>query len=247
MSDQDIFEEEDKDKKKDDILTGDAPDDKTGDKGEVDQLLATIVNDDGEPKYKSTEDALKALPHAQQHIATLEKELSELKEKGNASDKLEELIDAVKQSKGSGDGEDSPTMKPEDVLGIVKEYLSDTKAAETRQNNIKTVASAFKDRFGKEASDKLYGTAADLGFNRKEINRLIANNPTAALNVLGIKPVDKKKDVVSTPGVNTAAFQDKSLDKPEKSIMQITKQSELVDAWNASKQRTLKRLGIEET
>jgi len=244
MSDKDIFDE--KNKPDESIITNDEQI-KTDEKS-TDQLLNSLVNDDGTPKYKTVEEALVGAANAQKHIKTLESDNTALKEKGNASDKLDELLEAVKQSKDSGqDDNNVSTMNPEDVLGIVKDYFSETKASETRTSNIKTVANAFKDRFGKDASEKLYGTAADLGFSRGEINSMIATNPNAALKVLGVEGVQQKTDVVTTPtGVNAGNFLQKPELKPT-SVMDLSSSKDLTDAFNASKQRTLKRLGIAET
>lgn len=246
MSDQDIFEENKSAAPVDDPSASAAKPDDTNNL--ADQLLASITNEEGKRKYDSVEDALKGAAHAQAHIKNLEKDLAELKAKGNATEKLDELLDAVK-SKGSGQGDDksnTSTMKPEDVLGIVKDYLSDTKAAEARQGNIDTVANTFKSRYGKDASEKLYGKAADLGFSKDDINKLIANNPKAALNVLGESaPVSKSADpTASNAGVGTANFQQKGEDPHKGNIMNISKSKDLVDAFKASQQRTLKRLGL---
>jgi len=244
MSDKDIFDDKNKDDKP--LITDEKPVIKDDDT--TDQLLSKIVNEDGTPKYKTIEEVLKASVHAQDHIKSLESDNAALKEKGNASDKLDELLEAVKQSKDSGQGdEDTSTMNPEDVLGIVKNYFDDTKAAEKRTGNIDVVAKVFKDRYGKDASEKLYGKADDLGFSRVEINSMIANNPNAALKVLGVEVKKPIVDGITTPSsVSTNQFRDVSEEKPT-SVMNISSSKDLTDAWNASKQRTLKRLGISET
>lgn len=244
MPDNDIFD--DKNKPDETIITDDDP--IKNDELTPDQLLAQIVNEDGTPKYKTANEALIAAKHAQDHIKTLETDNKVLKEKGNASDKLDELLEAVKQkSDGSGQDDSVSTMKPEDVLGIVKEYFNDTKVAETRESNINSVAKVFKDRYGKDASDKLYGGAEDLGFSRKEINSLIAVNPNAVLKVLGMdKKVEQETDILAMKSSAAAAQFQGHPDKKPESIMGATSTKQLTDAFAASKQRTLKRLGIEE-
>jgi len=47
-------------------------------------------------KYRSPEDALKAVPHAQQHIQTLESELAEVKEELTKRKTAQELLDEIK-------------------------------------------------------------------------------------------------------------------------------------------------------
>ena len=243
MADQDIFENDSTPSAADPAAGGNP--DGAGDL--ADQLLASITNEEGKQKYGSVEEALKGAANAQSHIKTLETELAELKAKGNSTEKLDELLEAVK-SKGSGQGDaeaNTSTMKPEDVLGIVKDYLTDTEAAKSRQNNIDTVANTFKSRYGKDASEKLYGKAADLGFSKDDINKLIANNPTAALNVLGESaPAAKSADPTAINSGSTANFQQRSEDPHRGNIMNLSKTKDLTDAFAASKQRTLKRLGL---
>jgi len=245
MPDQDIFEEEDK--------TPITPEPTKVEEGNVnsptettDQLLASIVNEDGSQKYKTIEEALKGTLHAQQFIETLKADNAALKEKGNASDKLDELLETVKRSKESGDGDKvSPTMKPEDVLGIVKDYLDNSKAAETRTSNIKMVTDAFKSRYGENASKELYNKAADLGFSREEINGMVANNPKATLRILGIESkAPSKADPITMGNVDAGNFREKPKDTP-RSVMGSTRATDLIDAWNDNKKRTLERLGYE--
>lgn len=242
MSDQDLFDENKVETPAEGDLTetpAATPDNSAED------LLKSIVNEDGKPKYASAEEALKGAAAAQEHIRRLESEMKELREKGNATEKLDELMAAVKESKGSGQGgENTSTMKPEDVLGIVKEYLSDAEAAKARDNNIKTVTGHFRTKYGKDASEKLYSKAEDLGFSKSEINSMIANNPDAVLRVLGEdKPSARAVDPVASGGsVNPAQFSGQAPAKPE-TIMGPTSSAKLVDAFAASKRRTLERLG----
>jgi hypothetical protein len=244
MPDQDIFDE-DEGKNKETPAEQTPPDgeEKPGESTpEADQLLSLITNEDGTPKYKTLEEMAKGAAHAQEHIRNIESELAEAKAKGNPTEKLEELLEAVK-SKGSGQGEEASTMKPEDVLGIVKDFFSDVKAAESRENNISTVTTVFKERYGKDAREKLYGKAEDLGFSKEEINRMIATNPTAALKVLGEDaPKRKQADPVGGMGVSTSQFRETPPSQP-KSVMGHTSQKVLMDAWEQSKQKTLERLG----
>ena len=244
MSDQDLFDENkvetpaDGDPTKTPTATPD---------NSAEDLLKSIVNDDGQPKYGSTEEALKGAAAAQAHIRKLEAEMKTLREQGNATEKLDELMEAVKESKGSGQGdENTSTMKPEDVLHVVKDYLSDVKAAEARDTNIKSVTNHFRTKYGKEASEKLYGKAEDLGFSKGGINKLIANNPDAVLKVLGEdKPSARSTDPVTSGGsVNPAQFSGQAPAKPE-TIMGPTSSAKLTDAFAASKRRTLERLGID--
>lgn len=241
MSDKDIFD--DKDQNKDDLI-----DDKNKDQETLETLLSEIKNEDGSQKYKDVAEVIKAYTHAQSHIKTLEEENATLRTKGDSSEKLDELLKTIKESKGSGQGDkDTSTMKPEDVLGIVKDFFNETKNAETEASNIEKVASAFKAKYGKDASEKLYGGASDLGFSRTEINSMIAKNPNAVLKMLGVT-VTKKDNIDPTTMKslqNAGEFRDKPEEKPV-SVMDISSSKELTEAFNASKQRTLKRLGLAE-
>ncbi len=219
-----------------------APVDKTGE-GEGGGYLATILNDEGKQKYATVEEALKGSVNAQEHIKTIEAELKTLREDADKGVNMEQILDALKASKTEDNSETPATgITPEQLASSVEQLLDKRESVQSQKQNVTTVTSLFKEKYGEKASEVMYGKANDLGFSKSEINSMIAHNPKAALAVLDSSLKGTTVDVVTSGGdVNTAAFQIKGEEKP-RSVMGATNSKELTDSWKISQAATLKRL-----
>ena len=214
-----------------------------------DQMLQMIVNPDGQPKYKSVEDALRGASHAQAHIATLEQELAQLRANGESTKKVEDILEALKSQEKQDQVEPvnqgEKALTPDEIQKLVQNTVTDMEKRSTQAENIKKVASKFKELYGEKASETLYGKAEDLGFSKEDINGLIAKSPKAAFKLLGVEETRSSNSDTVTPGVNTEGFQHKS-DKPAPSSMGYVSSKQLTTNWMESKKKTLKRLGLDE-
>jgi len=209
--------------------------------------LSLILNEQGEQKYTTTEEALKGSVHAQSHITNLEAELKELRAKAETGMSIENIVEALKKKPDDKSGEQAPAgISAEDVAAQVEQLLVKRDSETTTKTNIATVTGVFKKLYGEKASETMYGKAQDLGFNEDEINSMIATNPKATLKILG---VDVQKAVQSDPitdgGGHIVDLSDgKPAEKPE-TIMGATDSNTLTDAWKKSQEATNKRLGVE--
>jgi hypothetical protein len=158
--------------------------------------LKTIVNDQGEPKYKDTQAALDALKASQDHIKRLEDEAKAKQslldnaaaEKARA-DALEEIVQRFSNSPPPSKVE-TPT-KEVDETAIVKtlETLLNQRDAKTvAQNNVQAVTSALVAKFGDEAKTKeaVAAKAAELGMTPQRLGALSSENPKAVLAWFGV-------------------------------------------------------------
>lgn len=242
MSDQDLFEN-DKDKPATPVTPepGKAPQ-----SSDYTSILSGIVNQEGKPKYATVEDALKGAAHAQAHIAKLEQEMAELKAKTESAKKIEDLIGALEAKKDpTKENSKEPTkVDPADIQKIVQDVLQDVNQKATKEQNVKTVTSVFKKLYNDKASETLYGKAEDLGMSKAEINSLIASNPKAALKLLGVEDKPSKDVDPTSSTVDPSRFQGQPPQKP-KSVMGYVSNKDLTESWLATKQKTLKQLGIE--
>lgn len=248
MSDQDLFNE-DKDKPTDNDQDKATPTpNQQNQSPDYNQMLGMIVNAEGKPKYSTVEDALKGASHAQVHIANLEQELAALKANGDNSRKIDDVINALQsQSQETPNSDDGQLqLSATDIQNLVKNAVKDINSQTTKEQNIKEVTGKFRELYGDKASETLYSKAEDLGMSKEDINSLIAKNPTAAFRVLGVD-TQAKPDIDPIKGdVNTENFQHRQ--EPEiKSSMGYVSTKTLTDNWLASKKKTNKRLGLEET
>lgn len=243
MSDQDLFDkDETKDKDKQQVT----PDvNQPIQTPNYDQMLGMIVDAEGKVKYNSVDDALKGAAHAQAHIANLEQELAALRENGEGSKKIEDIITAL-QSQKNDDNKPSDDGQPKglsatDIQALVKDVVTDINSEATQNQNIKEVTGKFVELYGDKASETLYSKANDLGMSNEDINSLIAKNPAAAFRVLGVDVKAKPVLDVTQNSVNSENFQQKGEPQVESSMGYITSKK-LKENWLASKERTNKRL-----
>lgn len=175
--------------------------------------LSQIKNENGEQKYKTLDDALKALQHSQQHIPQLNKTLAE-KEAELAQAKAEaarvtELEKTVQQLLNPSKPPEQVTpvqagLTPDQIAELVNKTLTAKQVEEKASANISSVVNAAKQHFGDKADELFYGKAATLGMSKEAINSLAATSPAAVLELLGIKQgtVPNK----SSSGFNTDGF-----------------------------------------
>lgn len=180
-------------------------------------MLQSIKNDKGEPKYKTVEDAIKALQHSQSYIPTLSEEKkrleSELEEARLQAAKVAELESTVARLLNSSPATtNAPAVIDESKIEeLVTRTISRTKAQEDAQKNTQLVVSTVASKFGDKAEEIFYGKAAELGMTKAEINQLAASRPKAVLSLLGIQdtvvPDQTRKQSTQGTALNTAGVE----------------------------------------
>lgn len=215
---------------------------------EINNILSNIKNEQGQAKYKTVSEALKALQHAQEFIPTLkankselEAQLEEAKKKAEKVTELEatvqELIQKINSASSATPAE--KTLNPEAITEIVKKTLSASEQEKVAKQNINTVTKTVKEVFRDKAEELFYGKAEEAGFSRAEINELASRNPNAVFKLLEIKPATSSspfKGDVNTTGMprKTESFMKPNVSK---SVLLGASSSEL--ATEASNARAL--------
>ena len=128
-------------------------------------------------KYKSAEDALRSVPHAQQHIETLESELASANEELLKRKTTAELLDEVKS------GIQPPAMtyqEPEfnqDMLqNVVNKTLESKEKERVSQQNAQSVAAKFTAQYGDKAETVYNSMALENGLTIQQLHNL-GNKP----------------------------------------------------------------------
>lgn len=201
-----------------------------------DLLLKTIVNEQGAPKYQSVEDAIKALAASQDHIKRLEQENAQFRESSTKAKTMEELLEALKPKEETAPApQPTPSAQP-DINDVVNRILSEREKERTRTENINSLTSRIKEVYGEEkASEVFYSKAEALGFTKKAINELAADNPKAVLKLLDI--ADTKPVAPFTPGLRTEGLNNQPKELSAAGGMALGDNSALLGAWrNAGEQ-----------
>lgn len=185
-------------------------------------------------KYRTAEDALKALPHAQGHIKTLEDEAKQLREELAKRKTAEELLEEFKVSGVLGGNRQEPAVAPNvDVEQVVASVLAKKEAATTAQRNISTVVNTFQEAFGdKTKAEEMYNKVAEeSGLSIAALNQLAATSPEAVMRLAGIT---KKQETI--PGkvqstVNAQSFNDKPNTELSARLKPGASTKDMVNAW----------------
>lgn len=178
-------------------------------------LLGSIKNERGEPKYKTLQDAIVALKHSQEYIPQLttklsqqETELNKAREEADKIAELERTLNALTQQTSQERFTPSQGMSEEKVAELVNQTLSRKQAEDTQKGNTAKVVQAMQAKFGENAEKAFYGKAAELGMSVEQFNKLAATTPLAVLNLLGIASTQTPvKNTNQGASFNTEAFQ----------------------------------------
>jgi hypothetical protein len=210
-------------------------------------LLNGIKNERGEPKYKTLEDALLGLQHAQEYIPNLKKTLTEreqeLENLRKEQSKIAELEASVRRlSEQSGDeGKPPKSLTEQDVAELVAKSLETTLTQREQQviqkNNLNTVVLSLQSTFGDAAETKYNEKAAEFGMSVAEFNALAARSPMIVLTALGVKASTNS----NTQAPNKGSVNSGSLQTPTETLVGRNKVPTLIGATTQDVQAESKR------
>lgn len=181
-------------------------------------LLGSIKNEQGQPKYNNPVDALNALKHSQEFIpqlkqenASLRSEIEQLRAQVEKLKGVEEVVERL-TSQQNNTATPGKVLDENAIADLVQRTLSKREVEAIQKANVTSVVQTLQSQFGQEAEKAFYGKAQELGMSVQQMNSLAATSPQAVLQLFGVQKRDAGK--VNTPsavpaGVNTAGFQPK--------------------------------------
>lgn len=181
-------------------------------------MLQSIKNEKGEPKYKTVEDAIKALQHSQSYIPTLteekkrmEFELEQLRSQVGKVNELETTVKNLIEKSQSPATTAAPAIDEGKIKELISNSINEVKTREDMDRNAKSVVATVASKFGDKAEEVFYGKAAELGMSKAEINHLAATRPKAVLSLLGIQdtvvPPQSRQQSTQGTALNTAGVE----------------------------------------
>lgn len=198
-------------------------------------LLAGIRNERGEQKYKTVEEALKALGHSQEFIPQLknekqelEQQLAQLKPIAEKVTQLEDVISKLTTQSGtqSQNTPSSAGLSEEQIATIVERELGRKEQEKFAKQNIDTVKNAVLAKYGDKAQEVFYKRASELGMSNEEFNILAARTPKAVLKLVGIDDVAPTR----ATGFTSSVVNTQSLPQTSESLIGANKKSVLIGA-----------------
>jgi hypothetical protein len=182
-------------------------------------------------KYKSPEDALKSVPHAQEHISTLEAELAEVKEELTRRKTAQELLDEIKS--GTQQEATASEVNHDDIEQLINSTIENRENAKNAKSNASSVADKFTAQYGAEAQTAYNQIAKEAGLTVQQLNNLAATSPNAVLKLSGLS------GQVATPSSSSGTINTQSLNaSPEETssarVPRGASTKDLVKAWAAA-------------
>lgn len=239
MSDQDVFEEAEKETPSGTPAALDAAEPQEPLEGQPAQpandytdQLSQILNADGTPKYSTVADALSSIPHAQTHIATIEGENASLKEQLAKAQAAKELLE-----KAAGDNANQPTsLTPEEVAEITQRTMTAQEEAKREAANVGAVNAKFSELYGEKAATEMKKLAKDSDMSIAEIRALAARSPAAVYRLAGITSPSATPPPSRTPGVGVGDNFQPAPKQPEpgKSVMNGATTKDMIASWKAA-------------
>ncbi len=209
-------------------------------------LLMEIKNETGQPKYRSVEEALKALKHSQEFIPSLKQQLDQRTQELDAlRPQLEKISTLEETLQRLTQNQNTPANKPvavdeEVIANLVNSQLTRAQEQAKQAENLKSVVASVREIAGDKAEEVFYGKAAELGMSKAEINALAAKSPAAALAALGLtKSAPNAPSLTPNGSVNSAGFnppQDSAIGRNAKPVLiGATSQEQRAELHNARK------------
>ena len=238
MSDQDPFSSETPNSNVDPVAT----------------LLMGIKNEQGEQKYKTVEDAVKALAASQAHIKTLEQEreaqrveAEKLREVAKKVESIDEVIQKLTaNNERSNTEKETPSvggLSADAVAKIVQEQLTEAEKKLTAQTNAQVVQKALTDKFGDKTKEMVAKKAAELGSTPEQLGKLAIENPSLVLALFNTAPKPSVQPTISNvnvPPLNGLP----PLEKPAKSLLMGATSKEQMEYMQKIKEHVYKTYDV---
>ena len=149
------------------------------------------------------------IQHADEHIAKLEKELADYREKLSKVDKLDSIEELLKQQTHKPEPQEQQPqsapqaqINPDDIVKQVMETLSAKDQASIAQKNQEQAIQAAKSVYGDEYQQKLLEQGKAFGMDKEAIQSLAASNPSLFAHTFGLnRQASDKPSPTSTVNV----------------------------------------------
>lgn len=184
-------------------------------------LLGSIKNERGEPKYRDLPTALEALRHSQEFIPQVKTQLEEkekkLAELAAENARLKTVEETLARLTSPGQPPQTTPVQnqnnglsAEAVAELVTKTLTQREAEAIQKANISQVVAKASEVFGAEAQKVFYEKAKEVGLSAEQINNLAKQSPQAVFNLLGMTQSTKPNGGFPNPtqgSINTAGYQ----------------------------------------
>lgn len=220
-------------------------------------LLTEIKGDDGQPKYKSIEDAIKALAHSQQFIKTLQEEKrgveqerdtarEELTKMGSIEDFINRIDPNAEPKKSNPTGEVPKGLSEEDIQALLDKNLTQREQQRRQEDNLGSVIRKMSELHGDKAASVIAQRAKELNTTTEELRNLAKTNPNMAMALLQVpnkQPVQPSQSSMNLPRSTNPDLEPPTFERS--AARGGLSNNELRDRWRKVGEYTKKRLNVE--
>ena len=173
--------------------------DDTQDHEDVDAATATALLVGEGKKYKTADEAIKALYHSQKFIPRLEQELREERAKLQERKNGEDLLALLEAKLKAPSNEPSPKvnenkdpsntgnpMTQDDITNLLKNTLAQDRAQEQATNNLNRVIETLKSAWGPGFQQDLRAKAQAMHVSEEYLSDLAKKSPDVFLSAVGL-------------------------------------------------------------
>lgn len=218
----------------------------------TEDLLLSIKNEAGEPKYKTVEDALKALAHSQAFIPTLlsekqrqEQELEQLREQVKKASSIDEVLKKLTANDEPPKDTTPPAggLSADAVAELVRKELVSLEQNNQAKKNAALVQDTLTKKFGEKTKEVVAAKAAQLRTTPEKLGALATENPDLVLELFGavknvVTPTTSSVSIPNAPKPTTVA-------PPAKSVLSGATSREQKEHFLLHKAAIYQKYGIE--
>ena len=164
----------------------------------VDQPLFEI----GDRQY-TKDAAVTKIISADEHIARLEQENAEYREKLEKATALDDVLQQLQQKPQATGEQTTPEVTEESIAKLVQDAINQTEDKKQRIANTLKSDSLMKEKFGESAKKIMQEKGQQLGLGVETMQQIAEKSPIAFMKLFDDVPVPSPKP--TTGGVNTDA------------------------------------------
>lgn len=218
-------------------------------------LLGSIKNENGQPKYDSLPKALEGLAHAQNYIPQLktelqskEQELQQLREELARRSAVEDVVTRLtaqqKDQQEMGKPPVTSGLDESAVLELVQRALGQAKQQDQAQMNQQQVQQALLAKYGEKSREMIEHKAKELGTTPAELGQLASRNPAMVLALFNAAPNAGAKPTTGGQVTPLQSAAPAPLEKPTKSLLSGSTSRDQTEYMQKIKADVYARLGV---
>lgn len=197
--------------------------------------LMNIKDANGKQKYSSVEEALKAIPHANDHISRIEAENAEYRQKLAEATAAEDLVAKIQQASTPQTSE-NPSVSMEAITTLVDQAIAAKDQQSKVQSNQGKVANQLTERFGDKAEEMYLAKGKELGLGPQTLNEIAGTSPEAVLAWFG-ESVQKTNPTTIKSTVVSHGMRQPQGTNDKRSVMGTVSDVDLRSEWSRIKQQ----------